>query len=94
MVEKPSQNGEAELSAPTESETQRLLHKLQVNKIQLEMRNAELVAALALAGESIPDGNGNLVNPDSEQARLRLEELRRKATSIQSMYDQILQEDR
>lgn len=45
MVEKSSQNCEAELSAPTELETQRLLHKLQVNKIQLEMRNADLQLA-------------------------------------------------
>ncbi len=60
---------------------------------ELEMRNAELVAALALAGESIPEADGTLVDPDSEQARLRLEELRRKATSIQSLYDQILEED-
>ncbi len=39
-VKKRSCKGEAELPAPTELDTQRLLHTLQVHKLELEMQNA------------------------------------------------------
>ncbi len=42
---KRSRQGEAELPLPTELDTQRLLHTLQVHKIELEMQNAELQQA-------------------------------------------------
>ncbi len=65
-------------------------------KAALEMRNAELTAALAMAGTNIPssaqktDLSDDINSSDPEKRRLALEALRNKAQSLQNMYDQIL----
>lgn len=69
-----------------------LLDKISV----LEIKNAELAAALASLGaplpaSAIPDGLSEDINsPDPEKRRRALEELRNKAQALREMYDQII----
>lgn len=62
----------------------------------LEMRNAELMAALSMTGSPVPssgqtsDLSSDINSTDPEKRRLALEALRNKAQSLQNMYDQIL----
>lgn len=60
---------------------------------ELELRNAELTAALAAGGSVPPPETKHSQNDDdSKEARRRaLEELRNKAKSLQVLYDQILE---
>lgn len=60
---------------------------------ELELRNAELEAALESGGVRAPSTAPVVIEPDhSDDARRRaLEELRNKARSLQKMYDQILE---
>lgn len=63
----------------------------------LEIRNSELAASLKLAGAAVPaasdetDPSANLNSSDPEKRRKALEALRKKALSLQDMYDQILE---
>lgn len=62
----------------------------------LEIRNAELTAALSLSGTTVPEStqatdlSADVDSSDPEKRRLALEALRNKAQSLQTMYDQIL----
>ncbi len=60
---------------------------------ELELRNAELSAALAAGGSAIPqETEQETGSEDGKEARRRaLEELRNKAKSLQILYDQILE---
>lgn len=60
---------------------------------ELELRNAELTAALAAGGTVLPPETVQSArSDDSKEARRRaLEELRNKAKSLQILYDQILE---
>ena len=63
---------------------------------ELEIRNDELVAALAMSGTEVPQkavGAGSeqdINSPDPEKRRAALEALRNKAKLLQEMYGQIL----
>lgn len=69
---------------------------LQDRITSLEIQNAELAAALAATGATIPASalsnsmSEDLNSSDPEKRRLALEELRNKAQSLREMYDQIL----
>lgn len=60
---------------------------------ELELRNAELTAALAASGSMPPPDTVQPVTKDTSQddRRRALEELRNKAKSLQTLYDQILE---
>lgn len=60
---------------------------------ELELRNAELTAALASGGSELPQETAQTPgSEDGREARRRaLEELRNKARSLQILYDQILE---
>ncbi|HRR01432.1 MAG TPA: tetratricopeptide repeat protein [Treponemataceae bacterium] len=61
---------------------------------ELELRNAELAAGL-VSGADIPASSGtantDLSSEDPDSRRRALEELRNKARSLQTLYDQILE---
>jgi len=69
--------------------------RLQDDNAVLEMHIAELVAALALAGQQVPSQDLLLSTSDitADDRRRRLEEIRNKARSLQSLYDQILENE-
>lgn len=64
----------------------------------LEIRNSELAAAMAMSGTVVPaattggdnDLSADINSTDPEKRRLALESMRNKARSLQEMYDQIL----
>ena len=64
---------------------------------ELEMQNAELAAALSMAGQPVPatavsaSSSSGLESADPNNRRLALEELRNKAQSLRELYDQILE---
>jgi len=67
--------------------------RLQDDNAALEMRIAELVAALALAGQQVPSQDMPSAQDTASDNRRRLEEMRNKARSLQSLYDQILENE-
>ncbi len=88
---KDSRLGELERALGEEKiRNSRLLDRIS----ELEIQNAELVAALAMAGKPIPASSASkdIVSDDPEARRLALEELRTKAQSLRELYDQILEE--
>lgn len=77
---------------------EKIRNSRQLDRIsELEMQNAELAAALSMAGQPVPKSavsdsiTSDLDSADPNKRRLALEEMRNKAQSLREIYDQILE---
>ncbi len=77
---------------------EKIRNSRQLDRIsELEMQNAELAAALSMAGKPVPPSavsnsiSSDLESVDPEKRRRALEEMRNKAQSLRELYDQILE---
>ncbi len=77
---------------------EKIRNSRQLDRIaELEMQNAELAAALSMAGKPVPPSavsdsiSSDLDSVDPDKRRRALEEMRNKAQSLRELYDQILE---